>query len=116
MELDGALSNSRLQLELSRLAAVRTALRNSALPAPKTPSAQRRRVGVVIDAITTVLEHADRPMRAREVHAAAEDLLREAVPWSTVKAALAEHARGPRPRFERVSHGRYRAAALTTAS
>lgn len=65
-------------------------------------------MGVIINAIATVLELADQAMQARDIHAAAEELLGEAVNWSTVKAALAEHAAGPGARFKRVSRGRYR--------
>jgi hypothetical protein len=58
--------------------------------------------------ITMVLELADRPMQARDIHTAAENLLGEAIKWSSVKAALADHSVGSHARFERVGRGRYR--------
>jgi hypothetical protein len=64
----------------------------------------------VIDTITAVLELADQPMRARDIHATAEELLGRPIKWTSVKATLAEHAREPRPRFQRTDHGRYRIA------
>jgi hypothetical protein len=76
-------------------------------------TARRRpsqRAGRVIEAIGAVLLFADEPMRAHEIHAAAEALLGEAINSSSVKAALAEHASGTCHRFERVSRGRYRPA------
>ena len=38
------------------------------------------------------------------------ELLGQPIKWTSVKATLAEHARGPRPRFQRTGHGRYRIA------
>jgi hypothetical protein len=77
---------------------------------PKTPSLPPRKIGDVIDTITAILEHADQPMRARDIHAAAEDRLGRPIKWTSAKATLAAHASGSRPRFERVGHGRYRIA------
>jgi hypothetical protein len=64
----------------------------------------------VIDTITAVLVHAEKPLRARDIHAAAEELLGWPIKRSSVKATLAAHASGPLPRFERVGYGRYRMA------
>jgi len=47
-------------------------------------------------------------MRAREIHAAAEQLAGEPLLWTSVKAALAAYAEGSEPRFERVRRGYYR--------
>src|SRR5262245_3383589 len=51
-------------------------------------------------------------MRAREIHASAEELLGQPLNLkrSSVNATLAEHAHMSRLCFERVSHGRYRLA------
>jgi hypothetical protein len=49
-------------------------------------------------------------MRAREIHAAAEELARESLKWTSVKAALAAGASGHAPRFRRVRHGVYQLA------
>jgi hypothetical protein len=77
---------------------------------PKSTHPPPRRVGAVIDTITAVLEHADQPMRARDIHTTAEELLGRPIKWTSAKATLAAHASGSRPRFERVGHGRYRIA------
>ena len=110
MELNGACSNPRLQVELPRLAALQTRLRDLALLNPKTPCSPPRRIGAVIDTMTVVLEIADQPMRARDIHTTAEELLGRRIKWTSVKATLAEHACGPRPRFQRTGYGRYRIA------
>jgi hypothetical protein len=55
-----------------------------------------------------VLERAGEPMRAREIHAAAEQLAGEPLRWSSVKGTLAAYAEGAKPRFERVRRGYYR--------
>ena len=77
---------------------------------PKAPRSPTPKVGAVIDTISAVLEHAEQPMRARDIHAAAEELLGRPVKWTSVKATLAGHACGPRPRFQRTDYGRYRFA------
>lgn len=46
-------------------------------------------------------------MRAREVHAAVEAMLGEAVARSSVKGALASNVSGSLPRFVRVARGPY---------
>jgi hypothetical protein len=108
VDLSGAFSNPRLQIELPRLAALQARLHALALLTPKTPCSPPRRIGVVIETITTVLELAEQPMRACDIHAAAEELLGRPIKWTSVKATLAEHAFGPRPRVQRVGYGRYR--------
>ena len=55
-----------------------------------------------------VLKKAGEPMRAREIHAAAEQLAGEPLRWTSVKAALAAYAEGYDARFERVQRGYYR--------
>ena len=64
----------------------------------------------VLETIVRVLDKADRPMRACEIHAAAEDLAGERLLWTSVKAALAAGAVGLSPRFQRVRYGVYRSA------
>jgi hypothetical protein len=49
-------------------------------------------------------------MRARDVHAAAEQLAGETLLWTSVKAALAAGSSASSPCFQRVSHGVYRLA------
>ena len=48
-------------------------------------------------------------MRARDIHAAAEQLTGRALRWTSVKAALAAGTRAA-PRFQRISHGTYQRA------
>ena len=64
----------------------------------------------VLEAVTLVLERADRPMRAREIHAAAEVLAGETLLWTSVKEALAAGASGSSQRFHRVRYGAYQRA------
>jgi len=65
-------------------------------------------LSVVLATVTRVLEQADRPMRACEIHASAQELVGHTLRWTSVKAALAAGARGASPRFERVRLGVYR--------
>jgi len=65
-------------------------------------------VSPVLETVTLVLERAEEPMRAREIHEAAEHLVGEPLRWSSVKGTLAAYANGYEPRFERVRRGYYR--------
>ena len=62
----------------------------------------------MFETVTLVLERARKPMRAREIHAAASELAGEPLRWTSVKAALAAYADGSEARFERVRSGYYR--------
>ena len=64
----------------------------------------------MLETVTLVLQLAGQPMRAREIHAAAEQLAGESFLWTSVKAALAAGASGRPPRFQRVGHGVYKLA------
>ena len=64
----------------------------------------------MLTAVSQVLQDADRPMRACEIHLAAEQLAGTKLRWTSVKAALAAGTTGPLPRFRRVSYGVYRSA------
>ena len=66
------------------------------------------RAGAVQEAVIRALAAADRPLRAREIHSAAQKLAGTAVSWNTVKDCLHKNARRPDSRIERVGHGRYR--------
>ena len=55
-----------------------------------------------------VLAAADGPLRAREIHSAAEKLAGMTLSWNTVKNCLHKNARRPNSPIERVSHGWYR--------
>ncbi len=49
-------------------------------------------------------------MQAREIHAAAEELLGGPLLWSSVKSCLAANVGARASRFERVGRGRYQRA------
>ena len=110
MELNGARSNPRLQLELSRLGPIHERLLATAAARPLEPRAAPPRPSPVLETVTLVLARAGQPMRAREIHAEAEKLAGESLLWTSVKAALAAGASGGRPRFRRMRHGLYQSA------
>jgi len=62
----------------------------------------------VLETVMTVLERAKQPMRAREIHAAAEQLAGEPLRWGSVKGTLVAGVVGCESRFERVRRGYYR--------
>ena len=68
----------------------------------------RRRSGAVQAAVIEVLARANGPLRAREIHAAAQELAETPLCWNTVKDCLHKNARRPGSLVERVTHGRYR--------
>ena len=84
-------------------------LRKAALHTRQPRSAPAKR-SPVVEAVTLVLERADGPMRAREIHAAAEQLAGKSLLRNSVKAALAAGTSGDWPRFERVRDGVYQSA------
>jgi len=105
MEESGALLNREQLATAHRL--VRAL---AARPGSETQSQSqiRRRAGAVQEAVIRVLARAERPLRAREIHAAAQELVGEALCWNTVKDCLHKHARRPDSGVERVAYGRYR--------
>ena len=105
MELNGALLNrGRLANAylLIRSLADRTKLET------QSQSQIRPRSGVVKEAVIRVLVVAERPLQAREIHAAAEELAGRPLSWNTVKDCLHKNARRSDSPVERVGHGRYR--------
>jgi hypothetical protein len=64
-------------------------------PQPRSPSQIRRRAGAVQEAVIQVLAMAERPLRAREIHAAAEELAGAPLSWNTFKDCLHKNARQP---------------------
>ena len=64
----------------------------------------------MLETVTMVLELAGEPMRAREIHTAAEQPAGEPLLWKSVKAALSAGVMGKRPRFRRVRYGVYQTA------
>jgi len=109
LELNGARSNPRAGVELSRLGALHDELLCKALVNPREPRTAPTKVSPVLETVTLVLERAGEPMRACEIHAAACELAGRPLLWSSVKAALAAYAEGSDARFERVWRGYYQA-------
>lgn len=101
----GALSNPQARLEIPEVAAV--AAKASRRRSRVAPADVPPRPLPVPRTVTLVLEQAGAPMRAIEIHAAAERLVGRTVSWTAVKAALSANALGADPRFRRVGHGRY---------
>jgi hypothetical protein len=108
MELNGARSNPRAGVELSRLGALHDELLRKALANPRKPRPVPAKVSPVLETVIRVLEQAEAPMKVREIHAAAEQLSKKPLLWKSVKAALAVNAEGEEARFERVRRGYYR--------
>jgi len=110
LELNGALSNPRAVVELSRLRDVQERLLQKAAANPIEPKSAPARPSPVLETITRVLELESRPMRAREIHSAAEELLGRPLLWKSVKGTLFNYAQGRMPRFVRASRGVYQLA------
>ena len=105
MELNGALLNRRRMgaaYLLTRELDTRPEL------GPRSQSQIRPRAGAIQGAVIRALAAAERPLRAREVHAAAQNLAGTPLSWNTVKDCLHKNSRRPDSLNERVSHGRYR--------
>lgn len=111
MDLSGVLSNQdlqgRLRCVVKKLAAVRA---DNAISERRSCRQRPRRPGWVLKAIVEVLTDCEGPMRAKDIHTAAETQLGEAIRWASVKQALASHVAGPSPTFVRVARGRYQLA------
>jgi hypothetical protein len=107
VEIFGALSNPEVQERLEKLSA--TLAKVEAAGAARRPSrfTSKRRAGLLTRTIEQVLAEAESPMRMYEIHTAAEELIGEAVPRSSVKNCLANNCRGERARFVRLERGRY---------
>ena len=105
MEENGArLNRSRL------VSAYLLAASLAARPGPGTQARSQigRRADAVQEAVTRVLAAAGRPLRACEIHSAAQDMTGTALSWNTVKDCLHRNARRLDSPVERVGHGRYR--------
>ncbi len=61
----------------------------------------------MLETVTLVLELADRPLRASEIHAAANTLLGRPLRWSSVKGTLSAYTLDGDRRFNRIRHGVY---------
>ena len=109
MELSGALSNPLANRKegLRKLSALHRRLLAKAATAPAMPRGVRDRPIPVLEIVTTVLELAGEPMRVREIHAAAAELIGESISWSSVKGILSAHTIGGDRRFRRIRRGCY---------
>jgi hypothetical protein len=110
MELNGARSNPQADVELARLGTLHDELLRKAASDPCEPRPVPVKVSPVLETVTLVLELAGKPMRAREIHAAACELVGKPLLWKSVKAALSADVTGEHPRFRRVGHGVYQLA------
>ena len=106
MELNGALSNPRLRLEIQRWAKCQARLLDLD-PGAATRAAVPDRPGRVAHEVQRVLAEAGEPLRAKEVHRRCQLSLGEAVSWSTVRQALMEAHRSRRSPVARVAYGTY---------
>ena len=107
MDHNGARSNPQARVELPRLVEIHRQLLRKAALNPRQPRTAPRRVSPVLETVTLVLARAEGPMRAREIHAAAQQLAGGTLLWTSVKAALAAGASRDSPRFHRVRYGVY---------
>jgi hypothetical protein len=87
---------------------LKASLAGRASSGTQSQSQIQRRAGAVQEAVIRALANAGGPLRAREVHAAAEELAATPLSWNTVKDCLHKNARRAGSPIERVSHGRYR--------
>jgi hypothetical protein len=109
MELNGAFSNPFVSNKslLKRLSDLHRRLLQSAAACLQQPRSAPPKVNPVLKTITLVLQEAQQPMRACEIHVAAERLAGQPLRWSSVKAALAANTSGSEPRFRRIQRGHY---------
>ncbi len=108
MELVGALLNFSAQERLEKLASMLAKIVASRATPRPSALAGKRRPGVLTEVTEKVL--AEAPMRMYEIYSAAEALIGQPVPRSSVKNSLARLCKGEHPRFVRLARGRYRLA------
>lgn len=101
MEPNGARSNPQVQVELTRLAGLHGRLLAKAAGNPTHLRSAPPKLSPVLETVTRVLEQADRPLRACEIHAAAERLACGPLLWSSVKGTLAAYFTFKLSRFGR---------------
>ncbi len=77
-------------------------------PEFESQSQIRARAGAIQEAVIRAVAAAERPLRARAIHAAAQELAGTPLSWNTVKDCLHKNARRPDSPIERVARGRYR--------
>ena len=104
------------KVELTRLAQLHGRLVAKAVADPRPPRSAPPKARPVLETVTRVLEQAGRPLRACEIHAAAERLACGPLLWSSVKGTLAAYSSGEAPRFRRVGRGVYQLTSWTRGS
>ncbi len=107
VELNGALSNPQVALEVHRTMELKARLLAKKEKSKFPPKAVKRRQGEVAGTVYIVMSEDLSSMRAKDVHRACEAQLGHTVSWSTVKACLSDNSKGPHSKFLRVGHGRY---------
>jgi hypothetical protein len=107
MELTGALWNpfTREKPLLSGLIVRQRELLEQAETSPRTPRSATARPHPALRTVTDVLLASSRPMRAREIHGAAEQLLGEPLRWASVRGILSAYTIGGDRRFRRLRRG-----------
>jgi hypothetical protein len=105
VEENGARLNRRRLSAASRLAC---ALETKPGSESQCQSQIRPRAGAIQEAVIRAPAQADRPLRARDIHGAAQKLAGTPLSWNTVKDCLHKNARRPDSPIERVGHGCYR--------
>jgi len=110
MGLVGSLWNRDLRTRLQRIhqQIARQASSGEQLARRSPVRSQRRRPGLIRDAIIAVLAEHDGSLRVRDIAAALAARLGEPVSVSTVKSCLWRDAQSDLGRFERSGRGRYR--------
>ena len=111
MELNGALSNPRVLLELGTLLERKAGLllrRRHALHHARSAP----RAASVASTVYKILSEATTPIRAKDIHRACEEELGRPVSWSSVKTCLSDRSRGKGRRFARVGRGLYALSAV----
>ena len=110
MELNGALWNpltTDKRLHLDSLKKLKKALERQESCPKRHSQRLPRRQGTVLAAVTAILTSAAGPMPVSAIHASVQGQTGVAVPYSSVKDALATHARGSDRRFRRTRRGCY---------
>jgi hypothetical protein len=113
VRLLGAISDPETTREYERLNQLRKRLLRDGpkAPAQRVPSPPPR-TGEISAAVAQVLGPTRSPLRVGEIHRFVEQLLGQPVRRETVKACLVRGASAKRPKYDRVSYGRYRLIGL----
>jgi hypothetical protein len=111
MDLSGAFSNPRVLVELCDLSDLKLKLLSQRRPPKRFTSRIKPRTRVPIVATVTqvlVVLANHESVTVKDIHAACEELLGRPVSYKSLKTGLAEHCRSQKPRFVKVSRGKYR--------